>query len=431
MSLWQDILNRAFRSKRVERGNVPSVQRTLAGPNITSKNAIQLPAVLGCVTYIQQAVGPLPWHVYRKVEGGNEIVQSHRVEYMLSTRPSPEWSSFAFRETLLNWALLWGNGIAEIERDLGGQPFALHPIPPWRVEVCRRPDTGKLYYEVDGESGGAKIELEPEDVFHIRGFGHGPVGIDIVGAVAQSLGWSRAAELFGAAFFGNGANVAGVVANKKPLTEAAFRLQKAEFGQLYGGVKNAHKTAFIDNEATWTRIGMNAAETQLVDVHRFLVEQVCRIFQVPPHIVAELSRSTNNNIEHQGIEAVQRCLLPWVRRFEDEANYKLFGAQNRQKLFTKINMRGLLRGDNASRVAFYKEMFAMGAYSPNRILELEDENTLGPVGDKHLVQLNLTTLDKAGEDIPEPPAPTPSTPPAEKAAQNRLLALADMETETV
>ena len=121
-----------------------------------------------------------------------------------------------------------------------------------------------------------------------------------------------------------------------------------------------------------------------------------------------LLRATFSNIEHQAIEVVVDSVSPWVKRFEDEADYKLFG-QNRSAYYTKMNMRALMRGDMAARAAFYKQMFDMGAYSPNRILSLEDENTIGPDGDKHLVQLNLTTLEKAGEQ-PEPQQPQQPSP---------------------
>jgi phage portal protein BeeE len=176
--------------------------------------------------------------------------------------------------------------------------------------------------------------------------------------------------------------------------------QKEEFDGLYGGPARAHRTAFLDNDADWKPITFNARDAQLIDVHQHLVEEICRWFGVPPHKVMHLLRATNNNIEHQGIEAVVDHISPWVKRFEDEADYKLFG-QNRQGLLHQDEHASPDARRHAARVEFYKGMWEMGAYSPNRILELEDENTLGADGDKHFVQLNLTTLERAGEE----PAP--------------------------
>lgn len=401
--------------------------RTLAGPVMNPDNALTISAVWAAFRYLTQTVAVLPWHVKKDGKKGPEIQSKHGVDYLLWKRPSKEWSSFQFRETLLHWALRWGNGYAEIEPDQLGRPFAMWPIHPERMQVCRalEPDvdaygtsieTGDLFYEIDrrGATEGPSITLAAANMFHIRGFGEGPVGVNMISYASQSLGWARAAQLFGAAFFGNGMNPAGVVINKKPLKPEGLRRQKAEFEQLYKGPNNAHKTAFLDNDADWKPIGFNATEAQLIDTHQFLIEEVCRWTGVPPHKIAQLLRATFTNIESQGIDVVVDSISPWVKRFEDEAEWKLFG-QNRQNLYTKIDMRGLMRGDMAARIAYYKGMSAVGAYSPNRILELEDENTLGPEGDIHTMQGQNVTLKQIAEGksiATQTPAPgTPQAPP--------------------
>lgn len=419
------LINRATSEARYMRGDrVQAVGRTLAGVQVTPDNAITIAAVWACLRYLSQTVAVLPWHVMRDGPNGAEVQTRHPIDWMLWKRPSPEWSSFQLRETLMHWALRWGNGYAEIEPDQLGRPYALWPTHPERTSVCRATEesvdgygtvipAGALYYEIDNGTQG-KAQLAASRVFHVRGFGEGPVGVNVINYAAQSLGWARAAQLFGAAFFGNGMNPAGVVINKKPLTPKGLVKQKEEFDGLYGGPARAHRTAFLDNEADWKPITFNARDAQLIDVHQHLVEEVCRWFGVPPHKIMHLLRATNNNIEHQGLEAVVDHISPWVKRYEDEADYKLFG-QNRAGFYTKMNMRALMRGDMAGRIEFYRGMFDMGAYSPNRILELEDENTLGTEGDKHLVQLNLTTLERAGEEPAPAPTPEPVTPATEPA----------------
>lgn len=388
--------------------------RTLAGVTITPDTAVTIATVWACLRYLSQTVAVLPWHVMSDGPKGAEIQKRHSVDWLLWKRPNPEWSSFQFRETLTHWALRWGNGFAEIEPDQLGRPFALWPIHPDRTEVCRALEdsysdsgdeiaAGELFYEVSNGSG-AKVKIAAKRMFHVRGFGEGPVGVNVIHYAAQSLGWAHAAQLFGASFFGNGMNPAGVVINKKPLKPEGLRQQKAEFEQLYKGPRNANRTAFLDNDADWKAIGFNAREAQLINVHQHLVEEICRWFGVPPHKVMHLLRATFSNIEHQAIEVVVDSVSPWVKRFEDEADYKLFG-QNRQGLYTKMNMRALMRGDNAARASFYKEMVALGAYSPNRVLELEDENTIGTDGDIHVMQSQWTTLDKIGKE----PKPAPAS----------------------
>lgn len=401
------ILNRATRGERdPDLSRIPWPGRTAAGTVITADTAVTIPAVWACLRYLSQTVAVLPWHVMRDGENGPAVQVRHPVEWLLYRRPASEWSSFQFRETLTHWALRWGNGYAEIEPDQLDRPYALWPIHPQRAEVCRAKESGldaygtpiaagTLYYEFGDDMGG-KTVLAPSRVFHIRGFGEGPVGVNVINYAAQSLGWARAAQLFGASFFGNGLNFGGVVLNKTPLKAEGLRRQRAEFENLHKGPVNANKWAFLDNDADVKTIGIEPDKAQFILTHQHLVEEVCRWFGCPPHKVMHLLRATFSNIEHQAIEVVVDSVSPWVKRFEDEADYKLFG-QNRGGLYTKMNMRALMRGDNAGRAAFYKEMFATGAYSPNRILELEDENTLGADGDKHFVQMNLATLENAGE----------------------------------
>ncbi|MGY3366167.1 HK97 family phage portal protein [Bradyrhizobium sp. GM2.4] len=396
--------------------------RTLAGVGMTPDLAMTLSAVWAAFRYLSQTTAVLPWHVKKDGKSGPEIQSSHGVNYLLWKRPSKEWSSFQFRETLMHWALRWGNGYAEIEPDQLRRPFALWPIHPERVTVCRAIEpaedaygtvieAGDLYYEIDqrGTTEGGRTILAAANMFHVRGFGEGPVGVNVISYAAQSLGWARAAQLFGAAFFGNGMNPAGVVINKKPLKPDGLKRQKAEFDQLYKGPNNAHRTAFLDNDADWKPIGFNAVNSQLIEVHQFLIEEQCRWTGAPPHKVMHLLRATFTNIESQGIEVVVDSISPWVKRFEDEAEFKLFG-QNRQKLYTKIDMRGLMRGDMAARIAYYKGMSSVGAYSPNRILELEDENTLGPEGDIHTMQGQNVTLKQIAEGkVASAPGATPAT----------------------
>lgn len=404
---------------------VSQATRTLAGVAITPDTAVTVATVWACLRYLSQTVAVLPWHVKKDGKNGPEIQSGHSVDYLLWRRPSKEWSSFQLRETLTHWALRWGNGYAEIERDQLGRPFALWPIHPERVLVCRatEPDEdaygapieeGDLYYEVtngfnSGGTSGISI-IAASNMFHIRGFGEGPVGVNVISYASQSLGWARAAQLFGATFFGNGMNPAGVVINKKPLKPDGLKKQKAEFEQLYKGPNNANRTAFLDNDADWKSIGFNARDAQLIDVHQYLVEEICRWFGVPPHKVQHLLRATFTNIESQGIEVVVDSISPWVKRFEDEAEFKLFG-QNRQGLYTKIDMRGLMRGDMAARIAYYKDMVGIGAYCPNRVLELEDENTIGPDGDIHVMQNQNVTLEQIANGVGIPTAPGSTVTP--------------------
>lgn len=401
------------RSKEDRDPDVPRVytpQRTLAGIVITEDNAPDLPAVEACVRYLRQTTAVLPWRVMVERAAGGEVAPSHPIDWLLRKRPNPEWSSFQFRETLTHWALIWGNGYAEIERDQLGRPYAMWPVHPDRVEVCRDKATQELFYEVTNDDG-RKVPVASRDMFHIRGFGHNVVGVGAVRHAAQTLGWARAAQLFGAGFFGEGMNISGVVTSKKALKPEGFTRLKAELAQLYKGVRG-QRTAILDADMDWKPVQIEPDKAQFIATNQHLVEEVCRVFGVPPHKIAHMLRSTFNNIEHQSIEVVVDSITPWAKRFEDEADFKLFG-QNRQGFYTKMNLNGLMRGDAKARMEFYRGMREIAAFSVNDILRLEDMNTIGPEGEKRVMQSQYTTIERIGED------PQPVAEPAQSAAIER------------
>lgn len=416
--------------KYVSQNRIPERRRTVAGMLITPDNVIEIPAVWASIRYLTQTVGVLPWHVMADGEKGAEIQRQNSVDALIYARPNPEWSSFQFRETLLHWALRWGNGYAEIERDTLGRPIAMHPIHPDRVEVCRDEQTNALFYEVNNGAKG-KVRIDLMDMFHIRGFGEGPVGVNVVTYAAQSLGWARAAQIFGASFFGNGATPTTVVINKKKMSPEALDEQRAHFEELYKGPVKSHRTAHLDQDADVKTISLDAEKSQLIETQQFMVEEICRWFGVPPHKIMHLLRATFSNIEHQAIEVVVDSISPWVKRFEDEADYKLFG-RNRRNLYTKMNMRALLRGDQRARMEYYRGMVQIGAYSPNRVLELEDENTLGKTGDLHVMQSQNVTLEAiaAGETLGSSSSPEPASPDA-SAAGDPVAAASEIEFQAV
>jgi HK97 family phage portal protein len=389
--------------------------KTSAGVIITADTSLTIAAVWACIRFLSQSVAGLPWEVRVKVGEGmsSEWKPKHPVQRILR-RPSPEWSSFQFRETLLSWALRKGNGYAEIERDIIGRPVALWPIHPDRVEVMRD-ETGRLFYKVDNGTDGPTL-LDMMDMFHVRGFGEGPVGVNVMAYAAESLGWAKAAQLFGAGFFGNGAVPAGVVTMKRALTPAGLDELERTFATKYGGPSNANKTAFLDAEMEYKAIGTDPDKSQFIETNKYLLDEVCRWFGVPPHKIYNLERATFSNIEHLAIEVVTDSLKPWAERFEDEADYKLFGVENRQGFYTSLNFNGLLRGDTTSRMKYARDMREIGALNANEIREIED---LAPIpeadgGDKYTINNGYTTLEMVGEQ-PVAPTPAPGTPPGEPA----------------
>lgn len=378
---------------------IPFVGRTQAGTYINSDNALTISTVFACIRYLSQSIAKLPWVVRRKTDMGFEELTTSPVHKLLNKRVSDEFSSYQFRETLLSWALRWGNGYAEIERDTAGRPIALHPMHPAYTTVHRNRETGRLYYEYSNQIGG-NVQLDLMDVFHIRGFGESPVGLNIMQYAAESLGWAKAVQLFGAGFFGNGGNLSAVITMKNALSPEGLEVMRDSFNDLYGGPRNSNKVAFLDNEMTYQPIGTEPDKGQFIDTNYYLVDEVCRWFGVPPHKVYHLLRATFSNIEHQSIEVVVDSLTPWACRFNDEANYKLLN--NRPGNVTSyMDFNELLEGDSVARTAYYNTMRNMGAMNSNEIRMKEGFNSIGEAGDKYLTQSQYIPLENVGTE-PKP-----------------------------
>lgn len=397
-------------------------RRSASGVMVTPDTALQDATVWACVSYLTRAVGQLPWRVMvESASGGLELATGRdatEIDWLIHHRPSPDMGSFTWRESMLGCALLWGNAYAEIERNVRGTPIALWPIHPDRVAV-KRNENGRLEYEVWNNFAG-RVVLQAEAVFHVRGFGDGPVGYNVVEYAAESIGWARATQLFGSTFFGEGMNPSGIVESPNALSPEGLGSLRASFKELYNGPKG-ERTMFLDAGMKFQRLSTTPEDSQFIETRQHQIEEICRWFGVPPHKVMHLLRATFSNIEHQSIEVVVDSVTPWVKRFEEEANYKLFGA-NRGQFRTKMNLNGLMRGDSASRAAFYTALFNVGALSVNDILRLENMNPIGKDGDKRFVPLNMTTLEKAGTE-PVAPAPAPADdddtlPPKPNGADN-------------
>lgn len=388
---------------------------------VTHETAMNFAAVFACVRYLSSAIGALPWGLYRRrPDGGRDPFRTSPIWQILRTRPNPEMSAQTFKETLTAWALTWGNGCAEIERNAGGQVVALWPISPDRVDF-KRDENKNLVYEVSNELGGTTVLL-PDNVFHVHGLGFdGISGYSVVSMAARDIGSGLAADDFMNSFFGNGTIVGGVLEHPETLSQQAYDRIKESWEKRHGGPAQAWKPAILEEGMTWKSIGMPLQDAEFLASRKFTVTQIARWFGVPPHKIADLERATYTNIEHQGIEVVQDSILPWAMRFEQEADYKLIGQRNRAALYTKLDLKGLLRGDMETRGNFYQRLRELGAISVNEIRQLEDMNPIGPAGDKYVMQMQYTTLERIGEE------PAPAAGPAEDEANFRQAAMAGVQ----
>lgn len=395
----QRLLNRESRPEepRQNRIFVPMIN---AGMMVNEDTAMQFSAVFRAVGYISSMLGMMPWRVMNETANGKDLMATHPVDRLLHRRPNPEMSPFTFRETLISHALTWGNGYAEIERDAANRPSALWIVSPDRVEVRR--EDGRLVYEISNTREG-KSYVSAENMFHLHGLGFdGNVGYSVINMARRGIGLGMAAEQTGASLFENGLMTNLVIEHPDKLGEQAYKNLKDSLFNYLKGPKRAGYPLVTEEGMQVKNLTMPMDDAQFLETRQFQVEEIARWFGLPPHKLQSLDKATFSNIEQQSIEVVTDALQPWATRLEQEANYKLFNQ--RSNFYTKLNMNSLLRGDMKARSEFYREMWNLGVLSINEIREFEDMNPV-PDGDKRFVQLNMTTLEKAGED----PEPAPET----------------------
>lgn len=405
----QDVvaLRKTREDTHIDEGN-PSYARPTAGVYINADTSLRNDAVWACVRYLSQTVAQLPARVMRDRGTFSERVMLHPIVDVMTWRTNPELSPFQLKETLTAWAVMRGNGIAEIER-VNGRVVALWPIHPDRVNFDRDVVTDELIYRINNGTHG-EAKLYGQDVFHLRGFGNGPVGLSVIEHAAESIGWAQATELFGASFFGNGLNTSGVIEGAGNLSEPGQALLRAQIAKRHGGPRKSHVPLFLDKNMKWAPTSVKPNEAQFVEAMQHQVETICRWFGVPPQKVGHLLRMTFNNVEQLSIEVVVDSITPWAMRWEEEANYKLFG-QNRNSLFMKLELKGLLRGAFKERQEGLQIQRRNGIINQADWREIEDYGPSGADGaDKYIVEGNMTTLDRLGEEPPEPVASPVSAP---------------------
>ena len=400
-----------------------------AGATVTRDSALSLSAVFAAVGLLSRLIASLPLHVYHVYGRSKEKATSHPAYRILHHSPNPEMTAFSFRQCLEFHRLLCGNAYAEVVWAGNGKPAAVWPVEGWRVRPKRR-ENGDLYYEIDGER-----EIETEDLLHIPLMStDGVVGRSFLDFAVESLGLGIATQEFAAAWFGNGARPGAILQHPgNPNKEARNEFRRG-WEERHKGSGKSGGTAVLWGGWTWvgTDGQVDPQKSQLLEQRRFSTEEVSRWLGIPPHLLYDLTRATFSNIEQQNLDFLVYSFGPILTSYEQEFDRKLLSPPS---TYCKHSVNGLLRGDSASRSAFYREMINIGVLSPNDVRDLED---LNPVegGDTYFFPLNMAPLDSlnkpatvvepgpsppASEPAPQPEAPAvPSLTPVLEEALHRL-----------
>lgn len=350
-----------------------------SGEMVNEKSAMQIATVYACVRLLAESIAGLPLHLYRAIphtEQDKERAKDHPLYKLLYRQPNPEMTSFSFRETMMTHLLLWGNAYAQIIRDGRNNILGLYPLQPDQMEVDRDKQ-GRIIYIYSANTDDVPdlqnktYVFRADEIFHIPGLGfNGLIGFSPIAMMKNALGTAIAVEKYGSSFFKNGAQPSGVLEHPGVLKNP--EKIRENWSDVYGGANNAHKVAVLEEGMQYKPISLPPEDSQFLSTRQFGVNEICRIFRVPPHMVQDLSHATFSNIEHQSIDFVVHTLTPWLVRWEQSIIKDLLLPEEQDDIFPKFNVDGLLRGDYASRMSGYATGISNGFLSPNDVHRLEN-----------------------------------------------------------
>lgn len=400
-SLWKTI-KRSFRAAKESLGGISTYNKKMAeflsggtrsdsGVIVTERTALYSTTVLACQKVIAESIASLPLMVYQRQERGKERAYDHPLYGVLHDQANPYMTSFLFRETLQHHLLTYGNAYCEIQRNASGNVVALWPLLPDRTVVKLEGD--KKYYQTNIKN--ETVTLPSNRVLHIPGLGFdGLQGYSPIQMAMQAIGLGMAAEEFGARFYGNGMNVGAVAEHPGKLTEQGSKNLRESLEKTYSGLGKSHRLLLLEEGMQFKRVPFAPNEAQFLETRKFQVNEIARLYRVPPHLIQDLDRATFSNIEYQSIEFVVHTLRPWLVRWEQAILTQLFTAEERKQYFAEFLVDGLLRGDMKSRYDAYAVGRSNGWLSADDIRALENMNPLPEKkGEIYLVPLNMVPVD--------------------------------------
>lgn len=380
-------------------------QPTSSGVDVDNHEALNYSAFWAAVNLIASNAAALPSIPYERRKNGHYEAQDHPAWPLLLVCPNLEYSPYTFKETMFAHAASWGNGYAELDKDEPDDvPSEATLLMPNQMQPMRDEDSGEIYYEFKALFAGEEDRRIPWwKVFHLSGPGFdGLKGYNVVDHARESIGLGMASEKFGGAFFGRGCTLGGILQapGELKMTTKARKNLRESFELLHRGPDNSHRIAILEDGLDYKQIGIPPETAQFLETRKFQVTEIARWFNIPPHKLKDLEHATFTNIEHQAIEFLQDTLRPWLIRWEQECNRKLFGPVNQTRYFVCHDTHNLLMGDVNSRYDAYAKGRNGGWLTLNDILKREGKNPLPPeIGDARLAPSTMKVLGQHGEPV--------------------------------
>ncbi|MFA6204556.1 MAG: phage portal protein [Gallionella sp.] len=383
---------------------------TYTGKSVTEKTAMQITTVWACIRLIAETMGALPSSIYRTEKSGNATkVDDHPLHEVLIEQPNSDMNGLEFREARTANLAMRGNSYSIIERRGSGDVISLYPVPAGAIQPKRDAAGNRIY----GVTDGGKTEWYPaEKIWHTKGFSfNGLEGLSPIAYAREAMALALAGEEFNARLFGQGLMPSAKVSIPNWLTDDQRKVANAKLLEMHTGLQNMNKPMLLEGGMKVEDGILTPDDAQFLQLRQFTVVEICRLFNIKPHMVASLEQATNNNIEQLSLEFITYTMLPYLRRDEVGAR-KLFKPADRSKYFYRYNFEGLLRADSGARASLYSILLQNGVFTRNEVRALENRNQSDdPSMDQFTVQSNMAMIDQlaalvAGRNAP--PAKQPA-----------------------
>lgn len=340
-----------------------------AGVSVTMDTAESISAVYACVAAISETVGSLPLYVYKRTDKGREKAPQHPLYKLLHDTPNDYQTALEFREQLQRHVLLRGNAYAEIVRNGAGRPSALLPVHPDRVTILRS-SQGKLLYDVVDESGRTK-RLLADEVLHVKYHSDdGIIGRSPIQVARDTIGLALAERTHGAKMFEQGTKLSGVIETAPGTTKDQAAQIRDSWATGQAGVNNHGKTAVLPQGAQFKTVSMTLEDADWIAARRLSIVECCRLFRVPPVMVADMEAANYSNVVELARFFVTNTLRRHLVAWEQAINRVLVNDQ--ATYFVEHNVEGLLRGDSLTRSQFYERAISDGWMKRSEVRQLEN-----------------------------------------------------------
>ena len=360
---------------------------------VSAESALTFSAVWAAMRLLSESIATLPVGVFRKENNGDNVEVDSDLSFLVKYQPNSYQNKITFYERIIMDMLSDGNSYVQIVRNGAGRVIELLPLNYGDIETYTL--ANKLYYS-DENSGETH---DSDNIMHFKMI-TGPDGITGLSPIEQcrnAIGWGMDVQEYSSTFFKNGGKLSGILESDRALSEQAIDRLRNSFNKNYGTLSGSNQTAVLEEGLKYKSISVTPDQAQFLASRQFSIQEVARIFGLPPHLLKDLSASSFNNIEMQSQEFVSYSLMPYISKIELEMSLKLFRRNNIGREYIKFNVNGLLRGNVKDRADYYKTAITNGWMTVNEVRAKEDLNKVED-GDSNYIQMNMTTINKIGTD---------------------------------